>query len=370
MEISARWEESFMIRILSSLIILIVNLMTTAYVAKRKRSRFLTYAIIAGYTVFFMGLNQYLLKGVFTISMSFDMLTLLSWTYLLVFMIVYDNDIKTLVAIMAFSFSHTLLINGFVYHGFILAFGEFENYAFILVQLIVFSVSTPFIILVLKKSVKNILTHIGNRLYPSLYILPITNFIVMFVLRFYVNYDRYLTWFVLYGSMLVMIALSYYLIYHIITGSANIKKLSRLAYIDPLTGLNNRLSLYRDFNILSDTKTRRDFYFMDLDRFKTINDNHGHQAGDRYLQAFAHALGKTMKSADHIYRISGDEFVIIDHTLSWTPETLNEVIRASFRSDHAFLGVSIGKASFPDEEDTLDDLLNVADQRMYHEKRC
>jgi len=370
MDISTRWEGTFMIRILSSLIILIVNLMTTAYVAKRKRSRLFTYAIIAGFTVFFMGLNQYLLKGVFDITIPFDILAMLSWSYLLVFMIVYDNDVKILIAVMAFSFSHTLLINGFVYHGFILAFGEFDRYAFILVQLIIFSVTTPFIILVLKKSIKNILTHIGNRLYHSLYILPITNFIVMFVLRFYVSYDRYLTWFVLYASMLVMITLSYYLIYHIIKGSSNIKKLSRLAYIDPLTNLNNRLSLYRDSNNLFDTETRCDFYFMDLDRFKTINDNHGHQAGDRYLQAFAQALEKTIKSKDHIYRISGDEFVIIDHTLSWTPKTLNEVIHSSFRSKHDFLGVSIGKASFPDEEDTLDNLLNTADQRMYHKKRC
>lgn len=360
-----------MIRMISSLIILVVNLMTTGYVATRKHSGLLTYAIIIGYTLLFMGVTQVLLQGVFDIPMSFDLLAMLSWSYLIVFMIVYENDVKTLIAIMAFSFSHTLLVNGFVYHGFILAFGEFESYAFILVQLLIFSLSTPFIILVLKKSTKNILTQIGNRLYPSLYVLPITNFIVMFVLRFYVSYDRYVTWFVLYGSMLVMIALSYYLIYHIITGSANIKKLSRLAYIDPLTDLNNRLSLYRDFNILCDSETRCDFYFMDLDRFKTINDNHGHQAGDRYLQAFADALGKAMKSNKHIYRISGDEFVIIDHSLSWNPETLHEAIRASFRSDHGFLGVSIGKASFPDEEDTLDNLLHAADQRMYqNKKRC
>jgi diguanylate cyclase (GGDEF)-like protein len=87
------------------------------------------------------------------------------------------------------------------------------------------------------------------------------------------------------------------------------EELRRLADRDPLTALANRRSLPQVFrDIHGDGAT---LVFFDLDRFKQINDVHGHQAGDEVLRRFAGALVESFRPADAIIRYGGDEFVVV-----------------------------------------------------------
>ncbi|SDH60088.1 diguanylate cyclase (GGDEF) domain-containing protein [Vibrio xiamenensis] len=149
---------------------------------------------------------------------------------------------------------------------------------------------------------------------------------------------------------------------------------------DHLTGLRNRSCLEQE---LLDAMTRCDenprrqlaVVAIDLNDFKHINDSHGHAAGDHLLQNIAQRFKRIKRKSDLIFRTGGDEFV-------WIVEGLDAVNKPSFvnRINTALsmpieyqghlLAVtgSIGIATYPSDAASPDELLNQADQAMYHNK--
>lgn len=162
--------------------------------------------------------------------------------------------------------------------------------------------------------------------------------------------------------------LSYVLIVSMFRSLSEVKTLRDIVYIDPLTGIFNREKLFVDAEVLIKKKKPFRLVFMDLNHFKKVNDQFGHQAGDRYLEAFAHVTEEMLRDGETLYRISGDEFIIISQAddrqeltgkLGNYPKTMGNM---------AFLGCSIGWADYPDEETKADTLIALADQRMYQDK--
>ena len=142
-------------------------------------------------------------------------------------------------------------------------------------------------------------------------------------------------------------------------------RLEHEALVDPLTGLMNRRALERDLRRERARATRYDRRFslmvIDLDGLKQVNDSDGHLAGDLYLKALATALAGVLRSGDEAYRIGGDEFVVL------LPETAES--RAAVVAERVQEGgappFSWGAATFgPDGEDP-EELLSLADQRLY-----
>lgn len=160
------------------------------------------------------------------------------------------------------------------------------------------------------------------------------------------------------------------------------KQLYQLANFDAVTGLANRNFF---FNALShaikvanrqlDPKLR--LLYLDLDGFKAVNDNIGHDAGDDVLKRVADALRLSMREGDVIARLGGDEFTILienpvaDEHLSPILERMREAIgQINKYQGIAFeLGVSIGSAAYPEDGESGTELMNCADQRMYQDKR-
>ncbi len=153
------------------------------------------------------------------------------------------------------------------------------------------------------------------------------------------------------------------------------------AYSDPLTGLPN----LRYFKSFAEQELRRaerlnypvTLVMMDLDRFKEINDQHGHSSGDQVLVHMARLLKREMRRSDTCIRYGGDEFIgVMPGADSDSAQvivskiqtaTTTQPIRLS-RGDWVSIGVSIGVATFPDDSRDLEQLLNLADQRMYRDK--
>jgi diguanylate cyclase (GGDEF)-like protein len=110
--------------------------------------------------------------------------------------------------------------------------------------------------------------------------------------------------------------------------------------------------------------------FMDLDRFKSVNDEHGHAEGDEYLKNFARTIEGMYKEYGNLYRMSGDEFVLI-HTSPDNTRLCHEIEQFDFKGDpgRAFLGVSVGCAHYPDDATTVSELLHIADTNMYQVKK-
>lgn len=164
------------------------------------------------------------------------------------------------------------------------------------------------------------------------------------------------------------ILLSYNLLSRIIKDIKTVEKLELIAHRDNLTGLKNRASFYEEVQCIIDRKQAFTLIFIDLDRFKEINDQYGHQEGDRYLCSFSERLKKLFAGDDMLYRFAGDEFVCL--TIGKDIEATKR-IGASITPEEqkGFLGASIGSAHFPEDAQNLDQLLSMADYAMYSEKQ-
>lgn len=157
------------------------------------------------------------------------------------------------------------------------------------------------------------------------------------------------------------------------------KQIEQLAYSDALTGLPNRLSLSRHVQaaITAARFTQQPFsiLFLDLDRFKIINDSLGHDFGDRVLKLVAQRLSGLLRPADVLCRQGGDEFVLYLHDCtgegaSAVAARILDEMRQPFMLDGLGFSVqcSIGAAQFPADGLTLDELIRQADIAMYRVK--
>lgn len=151
----------------------------------------------------------------------------------------------------------------------------------------------------------------------------------------------------------------------------------RQANFDLLTGLPNR-QLFMDRLERSITRAHRNqkklaILFLDLDRFKEINDTLGHAMGDNLLKEVGKRLQGCVRSTDTVARLGGDEFtVILDdlHHFGDVGRVTEEILRKmaepfALDSDTVFISTSIGVTYYPDDGELIDDLLNYADQAMY-----
>lgn len=159
--------------------------------------------------------------------------------------------------------------------------------------------------------------------------------------------------------------------------------LQALARVDSLTRVLNR-GAFADY-VAERLNDRMDsapmaLLFLDLDGFKAINDQYGHRVGDQVLIETARRIEKLLRPGDYVGRLGGDEFAIaLDRAGRGVADALVERLGKSFEQAFQELGhgvespvvvsASVGSAVWPEEGRSLDELLEVADQRMYQSKR-
>ncbi|AFL74393.1 sensor domain-containing protein [Thiocystis violascens] len=157
------------------------------------------------------------------------------------------------------------------------------------------------------------------------------------------------------------------------------QRIEQLAYTDTLTGLPNRFRLTERLefaiNLAQRERTGFALLFIDIDRFKQINDSLGHIFGDRVLIEVAQRITHCLRQVDTTARLGGDEFVLLLHQASefgaeQTARRLLEVMTQPFAIDGMkfSLTFSIGIALYPDDGESADDLIKNADSAMYHVK--
>ena len=151
---------------------------------------------------------------------------------------------------------------------------------------------------------------------------------------------------------------------------------SHLAEHDHLSGLGNRIRLQERFERTQDGESF-DILLIDLDGFKSVNDTHGHNAGDFLIKELSNRLREVTDSEDLLVRLGGDEFVIlleeVDGTLGSVrkyAEYLIDIISRPYRWEQTVLRVSasIGHARYPDHATTPSKVLSLADKALYRAK--
>jgi len=189
-----------------------------------------------------------------------------------------------------------------------------------------------------------------------------------------INYNRNL--FLINGIIMFTILL-------IFTGIVSylLQDLEYQAYHDQLTGLPNRDLVVKSFSVLKDKAKKENkkvgILFLDIDKFKNINDNYGHDIGDKVLKEVADLLKTSLRNNDELFRLGGDEFVITVTDIN-SKEELKKVAKQIINSfkepllvdeSKFFVSISVGISFFPEHGQDLDELLKNADDAMYRAKQ-
>lgn len=158
------------------------------------------------------------------------------------------------------------------------------------------------------------------------------------------------------------------------------ERINYLAYHDGLTGLPNRHLFNRHLSgaILKSKMDNKNLaiLFIDMDDFKKINDNYGHDVGDAVIRNFSRRLKEALGEETMICRMGGDEFIILLEDVSKEKVDLEiENIKESLKNpiiinnNNIFINASIGISFFPDDGKTIMELIKAADSHMYFYKR-
>jgi len=183
------------------------------------------------------------------------------------------------------------------------------------------------------------------------------------------------------SALLDVLASSGLLRVPIIIEYEDLKKLELNAVTDPLTGLYNRRlfeeSFEKELNRARRYGQPLGLVILDLHRFKEVNDKHGHPRGDEVLRATATTLKKALRTSDSAFRIGGDEFALL------LPQTDSaQALALSRRVETVFLemvqplqlavsvGMDHGVAIFPQDAEQADQLIRIADERLYRQKHA
>ena len=167
----------------------------------------------------------------------------------------------------------------------------------------------------------------------------------------------------------------------VIRNSVTYEQIREDSLTDSLTGLPNTRNLFthlsRELARAQRLETEVALLVMDLDRFKEINDTHGHHVGDRALREVAGVLRETIRPYDMCVRYAGDEFVVVlsgcgaaeaDQKRQELQQAVESVVFEVRPGRQIPLGISVGAAVFPHDAHSYEALLAAADSRMYKDK--
>ena len=166
-----------------------------------------------------------------------------------------------------------------------------------------------------------------------------------------------------------------------IENAHDVARIQQLTITDDTTGLFNVRHLYdvlaREIELCHADRRPVSLAFLDLDRFKTVNDRHGHLVGSELLARVGRRLQELRRSGDSCFRYGGDEFVILmpatasSQAIVLANELLQALMASEFRMRNGLVlkvSASVGVASAPVDGDTLHSIIGAADTRMYEIK--
>lgn len=186
------------------------------------------------------------------------------------------------------------------------------------------------------------------------------------------------TWIYTFTGILISFLISFLVIHNYDLNKMKME-LEDLTYRDSLTGILNRRGLFNFLDeFIKEQNKKFVLCYIDLNKFKSINDTFGHNIGDCVLQKFAHIIKKHINEQDYLFsRMGGDEFILVFKNIDDT-KYINKFFSNIYKETSKLsiigcpekinLTFSIGKAVYPYEGDDIDILIGIADNEMYKEK--
>lgn len=357
------------IKLLIILEMLCVNIASFEGFCRRKYSRIVSFLVLVFFSLLFFG-------GILLLFPQYGdgKLMILGFLYLIPLSFLYENSLFQMFIIMCMNWAYSLF-------AFVSAFqisrmiGEENLYAhMLLIQTGIYALTLyPLFKWAMPKFIF-ILKNLGkyNRQcvrYFNLNCILQSATIVMLNVVFLAEAGspaKILAIFFFFGTTI----LSYVMIYHIVSDSVRIRKLEQVSLRDDLTGLANRVCLFEDLRELRRGKDVFSILFLDLDRFKAVNDTYGHMVGDQYLRHFADICRDVFRDRGKVYRFGGDEFVVL--CPGKIPQDKVKEIQACRSWETGapcpFNQVSIGAIECRPPFEDEDRLMHQVDQKMYEMK--
>ena len=292
--------------------VLVFNVITLDHCFKRKYSKFKMVAVFFFFTVLCILPAALFKRDVFNGDGKFS---IFGFLYIIPLKFLYDEKIERLFLNMCMSWTYTLGILAVSIQ--MVYLGDFLNYdlSLIIIETVLFLATfIPFRNYVIPKYIyifQN-MHDFRKTQFRYLEISVFFNFFTLLILHIIFLYsERNLLQIVVLAIFLASNYLFYSIVYEVINSSVKINELEKKVSDDALTGLGNRVQMMRHIRILIEENQVFSIMFFDLDRFKLINDQYGHDVGDRYLIHFGKVCSDELKDNGKLYRYGGDEFVAI-----------------------------------------------------------
>ncbi|HSM25023.1 MAG TPA: GGDEF domain-containing protein [Anaerolineaceae bacterium] len=351
---------------------LFVNLVIAVTCSKKKYSAVITWLSFFIFTLVFMVLFRTVLSNLPIYGNGNGALMLTGFLYIIPFYLLFDQTVRFTLIIMGTSWIYTMLVFVLSYRiGYLFPENSFHP-ATLFFQTVFYLITFPVLLSFIKSKFLFILKNIESHMMNTLLALSL----LWFFLLYFINYLFVQGYSFALGLIIILLIagntiLSYRLFFSHILMNNTAKSLDQRTKIDPLTKLKNREGLYQDTAEFITNFQPFTIIFIDLDDFKSVNDIYGHEVGDAYLIDFANHIRSEFKEILGLYRMSGDEFVIL-----CTSNDLNKVIsrllETNFemkKSKVLFRGISSGYALFPHDGKQMSELLHKADVKMYQVKK-
>ena len=352
--------------------VLFFNLLNVDLCSHRKYSLVQTIIGLLGFTAIFFAIFTALAQA-FSFSQGEGRFAIFGFFYLVPFRLLYKEKAPILFVITCSGWSYTMGVLALTFQivnildpGNLLCILLVETFLFLLTIFPFSRILVPMYIFVLKH-----VDHIQTHWYRYLILNSALTFLLLFTLhRTFTMENGSVGKILVILLLLVTIYMSYFILYRVFLDVIKMDQLEKAALEDPLTRLGNRSLLWQDLHQLLEEGQSFSLLFMDLDRFKLINDQYGHLTGDRYLQHFANICSEMFQDSGKVYRFGGDEFVAI-YNGSIPPELIQQLKACPQWDDGApcpFNQVSTGVLHCRPPHSGVDQILQQVDQLMYQNK--
>ena len=355
---------------LAILEMLCVNLYVSHICHERRAHPLLVAPVMAGFTLLLLGLSRLTVSAL--PGYGEGTFVFFGFLFVIPLSLLYRRGVKATVSVMGLAWSYTMLVFLFAqYLGQLLPEAA-QLPALLAIQTVVYALTLRPFLRLLHGKLLYVVAHVepsrGNMLLRLSLSTCVLTFFASWALR-----DAHFpaAKLALICALAVNTVMMYRALYDLTSAQRHAVQTRQESLTDELTGLHNRRAFFERAERLVEDGRPFTIAYIDLDRFKSVNDTYGHMAGDQYLQNFAREFTRQLGPGGVLYRIAGDEFVLLREGEPCAGALLEQVRGFSIRPpapEVPFLGFSCGTAAFPADAGALDRLLRTADSRMYRAK--
>lgn len=351
-----------------------VNVLGTISLSSKKKSPSATWSYLALFFAAIYVLVSLMIPEIALLALeeSYRLLSFTGAIFLIPLVMLAKQPYKHTILLFNSFWIYSLIVFAVSYRVACIAAVCNTSVSSLLIQTLAYIITLPILLRFMKKKMAYTIQNIKEGTVNSLIYLTVSVILVIYTVKYAMDNEVSEIFEIIIFLLLgVCFAITFQLAYSFVEASKSVEVLGIKSKTDPLTRLKNREAMVEDAANRVHNGHPFCLIFIDLDNFKSINDNYGHNIGDDYLVAFANSARRQLDTKDRFYRISGDEFVVLKDGKLCDQACL-EFENLNFLNDPSgikFLGLSTGYANYPGDASNISELLGMADSRMYQNKK-